>query len=227
MQDIHDIEPPVPVGMDPFVIQMLVVLLGVLLVLGLGVLLFFYLKRRKQNRRIKNTLLLPPPLPPDQAAVNALDSLTDVMEKDPRLYYFAISAILKKFMGKVFDMRAPEMTTREVVASLSGLDLDRELATRTRDFFQFAAMVKYAGITPEAPRIRQDHDLVREFIHRTSGTPAEISANGKGGMKTGDGNMGGDRKDGAEAETGRHSVTTGVTQNSGIEAHPPYSGRRA
>lgn len=72
-------------------------------------------------------------------------------------------------MGKVFDMGTPEMTTQEVVSSLSGLNLDRNLTARTRDFFHFAAMVKYAGITPDFPRIYKDHDLVREFIHSTAG----------------------------------------------------------
>ncbi len=164
MQDIHDIEPPVPVGMDPFFIQLLMILAGILAIAGLALLLFFYLKRRKQHRVSQNTPMLPPPLPPDQAALNALNTLADTMEKDPRQYYFDISAILKIFMGKVFNMGVPEMTTREVLATLSGLDLDKELTTRTRDFFQFAAMVKYAGITPDILRIRKDNDLVRDFI---------------------------------------------------------------
>lgn len=169
MQDIHDIEPPIPIGMDPIFIQILLGLAVVLVLAGLGMLLFFYLKRRNQKKISANTLFLPPPLPPDQAALKALDALADTLETDPRHYYFGISAILKTFMGKMFDMGAPEMTTQEVVASLSGLDLDRNLTARTRDFFNFASMVKYAGITPEAPRIHKDHDLVREFIHSTAG----------------------------------------------------------
>ena len=164
MQDIHDIEPPVPVGMDPFLIQMLMILAGILAIVGLGLLLFFYLKRRRQHRLSQNTLMLPPPLPPDQTAMHALDALEDAMKKDPRQYYFDISAILKIFMGKVFDMGVPEMTTREVLATLSGLALDKDLTARTRNFFEFAAMVKYAGITPDVPSIRKDTDLVRDFI---------------------------------------------------------------
>jgi hypothetical protein len=169
MQDIHDIEPPIPIGMDPVFIQILMGLAVVLVLAGLGMLLFFYLKRRKQKKMSANTLFLPPPLPPDQAAIKALDALAHALERDPRHYYFGISAILKIFMGKMFDMGAPEMTTQEVVASLSGLGLERNLTARTREFFHFAAMVKYAGITPEAPRIHKDHDLVREFIHSTAG----------------------------------------------------------
>jgi len=169
MQDIHDIEPPILIGMDPIFLQILMGLAVLLVLAGLGMLLFFYLKRRKQNKMSVNTLFLPPPLPPDQAALKALDALADTLATDPRHYYFGISAILKTFMGKVFDMGAPEMTTQEVVASLSGLDLDRNLTARTRDFFHFAAMVKYAGIIPDSPRIYKDHDLVREFIYSTAG----------------------------------------------------------
>ena len=164
MQDIHDIEPPVPVGMDPFLIQLLMILAGILAIAGLGLLVFFYLKRRRRNRVSQNTLMLPPPLPPDQAALKALNALADAMEKNPRQYYFDISAILKIFMGKVFGMGVPEMTTREVLATLSGLGLDKELTTRTRDFFQFAAMVKYAGITPDIRRMGKDTELIMDFI---------------------------------------------------------------
>ena len=184
MQDIHDIEPPIPIGMDPIFLQILMGLAVLMVLAGLGMLLFFYLKRRKQKKISANTLFLPPPLPPDQAALKALDALADILETDPRHYYFGISAILKIFMGKVFDMGAPEMTTQEVVASLSGLDLDRNLTARTRDFFNFASMVKYAGITPEAPRIHKDHDLVREFIHSTAGKMHD-SQNGEPDLVTG------------------------------------------
>ena len=173
MQDINDIEPPIPIGMDPIFIQILMGLAVLLVLAGLGMLLFFYLKRRNQKNISAHTLFLPPPLPPDQAALKALDALSYTLRTNPRHYYFGISAILKTFMGKVFDMGAPEMTTQEVVASLSGLDLDRNLTARTRDFFNFAAMVKYAGITPEAPRVHKDHDLVREFIHSTASKMAE------------------------------------------------------
>jgi len=183
MKDIHDIEPPVPVGMDPFFIHLLMGV-GVVLLLGiLGLFLFRYIKRRKQRKMSANILLLPPPPPPDQAAIKALDALDHIREKDPRHYYFAISAILKTFMGKVFNMRAPEMTTQEVVASLSGLDLDRGLTVRIRDFFLYAAMVKYAGITPDAPRIHKDHDLVLEFIISTTGSVEDPAADSKASKK--------------------------------------------
>ena len=184
MQDIHDIEPPIPIGMDPILFQILIGLAVLLVLAGLGMLLFFYLKRRKQKKISANTLFLPPPLPPDQAALKALDALADTLRTDPRHYYFGISAILKTFMGKVFDMGAPEMTTQEVVASLSGLDLDRNLTARTRDFFNFASMVKYAGITPEASRIHKDHELVREFIHSTA-VKMYDSQNGEPDLVTG------------------------------------------
>lgn len=183
MQDIHDIEPPVPVGMDPFLIQLLMILAGILAIAGLGLLVFFYLKRRRQRRVSQNTLMLPPPLPPDQAALKVLDALADAMEKDPRQYYFDISAILKIFMGKVFDMGVPEMTTREVLAILSGLGLNKDLTARTRDFFQFAAMVKYAGITPDIRRIGKDTELIRDFIHFvTSRSDSPMEENSRQGM---------------------------------------------
>ncbi len=223
MQDIHDIEPPVPVGMDPFLIQLLIILAVVLAVLALGLLLFFYLKCRKRNQLTQNTLLLPPPLPPDQAAMKAMNALADTMDKDPRQYYFGISAILKIFMGKVFNVGFPEMTTREVVANLAGLDLDRELTARTRDFFQFAAMVKYAGITPEAPRIRRDHDLVLTFIRDTSGNPVETALPDNKAVNPAENHT--DRKDNGRDKVPCRVQSTGGAPSPSAQAHRFFVGK--
>lgn len=168
MQDIHDIEPPVLVGMDPVVVQSLLVMAAVLIAAAAGWLVWSYWKRRRALKKINDIGLLPPPPPADEAALKALAALGDPAIQDPRQFYFAVTAILKTFMGKVFHMGIPEMTTQEVLATLPQMDLDKSLAARTREFFQSAAMVKYAGVVPETAQPERDHAFVGEFVRRVT-----------------------------------------------------------
>ena len=163
MQDIHDITPPVQVGIDPAVIKYAI--LGFGLVLLLAVILFavrYFIKKRKQKDR--NLFLLPPPLPPDVAALKELDSLWDLMGKYPRLFCFKISGVFKTFIGKQFKINAPEMTTEELVAHLRNLDLEKDTAAGAREFLLSLDHIKYAGSIPSKEKMEDDHNFVKDFI---------------------------------------------------------------
>ncbi len=163
MQDIHDITPPVQVGIDPAVIKYAIIGFG--LILLFAVILFavrYFIKKRKQENR--NILFLPPPLPPDAAALKELGSLWDLMEKYPRLFCFKISGVFKTFIGKQFKINAPEMTTEELVAHLRNLDLEKETAAGAREFLLSLDHIKYAGAIPPKEKMERDHNFVKDFI---------------------------------------------------------------
>jgi hypothetical protein len=163
MQDIHDIRPPVQVGMDLFLLR-IVLILFILFVLGcVGFFLYRYLKGRKAGKTA-DVLLLPLPLPPDEAALKALESLGDLMAGAPRLYYFRLTGIVKRFIGKQFHLGAPEMTTQEFVLSIRSLGMDKGLLAEAREFLLFSDTIKYAGEDP-SPLMMQGHGaFVRNFI---------------------------------------------------------------
>ena len=163
MQDIHDITPPVQVGIDPAVIKY--ALLGFGLALLFAVILFivrYFLKKRKQKNR--NILLLPSPLPPDVAALKELGSLRDLMGKYPRLFCFKISGVFKTYLGKQFKINAPEMTTEELVAHLRNLDLEKESAAGAKKFLLSLDHIKYAGAVPTMEKMEKDYNFVKDFI---------------------------------------------------------------
>ena len=187
MQDIHDIAPPVMVGMDPGVVKGLMVMTLGLVIAGVALGLFWMLKRHWNKKKTENMLMLPPPLPPDQAALKALALLGPPGSQPPRQIYFTLTAILKTFMGKQFHMGIPEMTTQEVLACLPRLNLEKSLVMQVRSFFQDAAMVKYAGSIPDDSRMQQDHAFVKDFIlsvaragedpgHGKNGAPRAVSS---------------------------------------------------
>ncbi len=172
MQDIHDIRPPVQVGMDPLLLRIALILL-ILFVLGcVGFLLYRYLKRRKAGNTA-DVLLLPLPLPPDEAALKALEALGDLMARAPRLYYFRLTGIVKRFIGKQFHLGAPEMTTQEFVLSIRSLGIDKGLLADAREFLLFSDTIKYAGEDP-SPSMMQGHEaFVRKFIVTVASTDQE------------------------------------------------------
>ncbi|MBT4876932.1 MAG: hypothetical protein HON48_17240, partial [Desulfobacula sp.] len=94
MKDIHGIRPPVRLGFDPMLLKIILIVSGVIILL---VLLFFlikkYLKKRKQSTEPK---YLPLPLAPYEAALKELDFLLQRQIIDPRLFYFNLTAVLRK-----------------------------------------------------------------------------------------------------------------------------------
>ncbi len=167
MRDIHDITPPVQVGINPAMIKY--ALLGIGLIFILAIIFFvirYFLKKRNQGEN--NILLLPPPLPPDVAAFKELDLLRDFMEKNPRLFCFRISGLLKTYLGKRFKINAPEMTTQELIMNLRNLAIDEKPAADAKDFFLSLDDIKYAGVTPPMDKMRHDYRFVKNFIESVS-----------------------------------------------------------
>jgi len=164
LQDIHDIIPPVPVGIDPLIFKVAFAILAIVCCAIAGYLLFRYLKKRLNRNSKSNLPLLPPPLPADQAALRELGAISDLMLSEPRVYYFRLTALLKTFIGKMFKINAPEMTTQEIIAALNTIDIKREMISSAREFFISSSMIKYAAVTPEMEKARSDEEFVRSFI---------------------------------------------------------------
>ena len=125
MEDIHDILAPFQVGMDPvFIKTILAVSAGFILAALLYALIRYFLKKRKDPS--KDILLLPPPLPPLAAALKAIRDLESHQGPDLRAFYFQLTAILKKYMGRVFLFHAAEMTTQEFIKAIYRFDLEKK-----------------------------------------------------------------------------------------------------
>ncbi|MBU1342981.1 MAG: hypothetical protein KKE44_25035 [Proteobacteria bacterium] len=164
MQDIHDIRPPVPVGFDPMILKIIFMVLGGILVL---VLLFFlvkkWLKKRKQPQDLKH---LPQPLAPYAAALKELDLLSQRELLVPRLFYFDLTAVLRKYIGRSFGINAIEMTSQEFIKHMNRLDLVKTVKTDISLFLNRSDPFKYAGTSPEKDGVKADLLFIRELIHQ-------------------------------------------------------------
>lgn len=164
MQDIHDIRPPVQVGMDPALLKAALIVLALVV---LAVVIFFALRyfRCKRSTLKSNFPMLPPPLPPLEAALNELNLLDDLMAAEPRLFYFRLTEIIKRFLGKTFNFKAPEMNTQELIPALKVLiELDRELFADMRGFLLFSDRIKYAGEAPSSSVMEVHLSFARSFV---------------------------------------------------------------
>ncbi|MCP3901861.1 MAG: DUF4381 domain-containing protein, partial [Desulfobacteraceae bacterium] len=144
MKDIHDIRPPVFAGFDPSFLDILLVIAGIIALVLLIWFLFRLYKKRTFFKKNKNTLMLPAPLPAEDIALKELDLITDLMKNKRRLFYFKLTAILKKYISKQFVINAQEMTSQELLKSINNLDIKSEFLLKISSFLEFSDTIKYA-----------------------------------------------------------------------------------
>lgn len=164
MQDIHAIRPPVPVGFDPMTLKVaLMVLIGIILFTLLFLLIKKWWKKRKHP---KDQKLLPKPMLPYDTALKELDLLSRQGMNNPRLFYFDLTAVLRKYMAGSFSINAIEMTSQEFIKSTNTLELGMEIKKNIIKFQKLSDPFKYAGIDPEKDQVGKDFMFMEKLIRQ-------------------------------------------------------------
>ncbi|MBC2745034.1 MAG: hypothetical protein HGJ93_18930 [Desulfosarcina sp.] len=164
MTDIHDILPPVSVGIyAPWLVPVLLALAAAAI---LAVAWWFWKKYKKA--RIIETII--PELPPEMTAMQALDEISDVCRLGGKTFYFRLSAILRQYVFGRFAVGAPEMTTEEFVPCIDRLHIDNDLAHRLRSLCRTMDPVKFGGETAVEKQMETDLFFAREFVRKTTPT---------------------------------------------------------
>ncbi|MCB2147188.1 MAG: DUF4381 family protein [Deltaproteobacteria bacterium] len=167
MTDIHDILPPVSVGIDaPWLVPVLLALAAAA-ILAAG---WWFWKKRKKDRTIETIV---PDLPPEMTAMQALEEISDVRRLDGKTFYFRLSAILRHYVFGRFAVGAPEMTTEEFMPCINRLPIDNDLAQRLRGLCRSMDPVKFGSETVVEKQMESDLFFAREFVRKTT-QPANI-----------------------------------------------------
>jgi len=162
MQDIHNIRPPVQVGFDPMMLKIALMVLGAILILAL---VFFLVRKWLKNRKhSKDLLALPMPLAPYEAALKELAVLSQKEMGDPRLFYFDLTAVLRKYIGGSFHINAIEMTSQEFIRGVNQLDLANTVKKDIVKFQNLSDPFKYAGITAQKEEVTKDLIFIKAVI---------------------------------------------------------------
>ncbi|BBO69910.1 hypothetical protein DSCA_38400 [Desulfosarcina alkanivorans] len=162
MTDIHDILPPVPVGIDaPWLVPVLLALAAAAILAAA----WWWWKKRRKARAIET---LVPELPPEMTAMQALKEIADVRRLDGKTFYFRLSAILRQYVFGRFAVGAPEMTTEEFLPCIDRLPVDSDLARGLRSLCRAMDPVKFGGETVVEKQMETDLFFAREFVQKTT-----------------------------------------------------------
>lgn len=83
-------------------------------------------------------------------------------------FFVELSAIVRRYVEDRFELRAPELTTEEFMASMSSSpDLNRDHQALLRDFLRQADLVKFAHFVPTDSDIDNSVGTARTFLDET------------------------------------------------------------
>ena len=166
MTDIHGIKPlEIPASMEMLPIY---VLAAAAIIAVIWAAIHFW--RKYRNRKQAPPAIV---IPPHEAALRLLETLSDIENMDGKAFYFSLSAILRTYIGDRYGINALEMTTEELLPRLDPLDITKDRLTELKTLIRSADPVKFAGVPAAVGKMRQDLDSVKNFISQTAEMPAQ------------------------------------------------------
>ena len=165
MTDIHDILPPVTVGIHtPWLVPVLLALAAAAI---LAAVWWLWKKHQKKSLAIETIV---PELPPEMVANRALDGISDLRRLDGKTFYFHLSAILRQYVSGRYAVGAPEMTTEEFLPCIDQLSIDTDLTGRLKRLCRAMDPVKFGAATAVERQMQADLLFVRTFVKKTTPT---------------------------------------------------------
>lgn len=139
---IKDIAPPVWVFPYPTWMVVTASVIALLLLIGAVLLIRRWIKNR------------PAPLPPTprSIALRELERLRgEVKSLDPYAFSISVSEVLRSYVGAAYGLHAPQQTTPEFLAAISGSpkfhDSDRKLLA---EFLESCDLIKFARVRADS-----------------------------------------------------------------------------
>jgi hypothetical protein len=158
---------------------------GGLCAAGLGALLTMLIVRRLRARRGERPG--PPPRPAHQVAMEKLDRLGAygfLENADNRPFYFAVSEIIREYLGGRYAFDSLELTTDELIAELQR-QAGRELVLgEIQGWLSACDLVKFAKISPSAAEARGALESAIRIVTTTRPVLAPAGAPGTSGGAT-------------------------------------------
>jgi len=153
--DIKDIKPPIQVR---DIGKLLALVIFLLAIISLVILAYRKIISRKPVKL------------PHETALEELQALKAafIRSSDIKSYYVGISDSVRRYIERVFHLRAPEMTTEEFLDSLSSSNsLSQEQKSLLRDFMGSCDLVKFAKYAPTQVEAGLVFTTAAKFIEET------------------------------------------------------------
>ena len=144
--------------------------LGVLLLVLLGLIVWFFVKRRKPKVDENGEPIKGPVTPPYDKAIGDLESL-----KQQKLwqvgkvkeYYSGLSDIAREYIEGQFNVNAVEMTTDDILQEVRELNFDTEIYGKLKDTMELSDLVKFAKYS--ASSLENDNAMsdMTDFVNKS------------------------------------------------------------
>lgn len=145
-QDIRDIRGPLSIPRSMLVIGLW--LLALALAAGVG---YWLARHARQRPTGEGPVSEGPPRPAHEVAYEELDWLeSSELLRQGRIkeYYIEVSDIIRRYLEGRYGIRAPEMTSREVLEQLEDTDIAWDVLDRFTAFMEHCDLVKFAKHRP-------------------------------------------------------------------------------
>ncbi len=166
-EDILDIKAPVAIPRSWWSLWPWFVIAAGLI--ALGALGFLWYRRRDRS---EEAVAAPKQvqLSPHEEAYRALRELRDsgLLEQQMiKLYYIKISEIIRRYIGRRFQVEAMELTSTEVLDRLRGAKIEVDAYRLFQEFFSLCDLVKFAKYRPSEAQHGQVMKIATDIVNAT------------------------------------------------------------
>jgi hypothetical protein len=151
---------------------LLLYIAGGLLAAALGALLSLWVRRRLRARA--SVRPAPPPRPAHELALERLDQLAAqgfTPDADYRPFYFAVSEIVREYLGARFGFESLELTTEELLFELRKRAARAVIMGEVAGWLTACDLVKFAKISPSAEEARGTFETAVRIVEGTRPRP--------------------------------------------------------
>jgi hypothetical protein len=155
---------------------------GAVLAAGLGALLTFFIVRKLRGRPAHRPG--PPPRPAHEIALERLDrlgALGFLENADNRPFYFAVSEVIRDYLGGRYGFDSLEMTTDELIVELKRHAGKEMILGEIQGWLSACDLVKFAKISPTAAEARGALEAAIRIVTATRPAPVAPVAAAPGG----------------------------------------------
>lgn len=144
---------------------------AVVIFVGLVVLISYLTRKKKNTTAVRTEKVKEAPKIP--AIVTARAKMTEIREQerwnihDIKQYYTELTDVVREYLEGQFLIDAVEMTSDEILASVSEKKIDENLTMKLKETLTTADLVKFAKAAPSPETGRIDFDDTNAFIEGT------------------------------------------------------------
>ena len=147
------------------------------MILFIGIILYFVITRKKSQVIEKEII---PALPPYEEAIERLQKLDNKLlwqNNEVKKYYSELTEIVRAYIERELKIPALEITTYELVETLSDfnqaktIDTSRETIKKLRALLSEADLVKFAKSKPLSHEIEEDRRDAEDILNELKPTP--------------------------------------------------------